>query len=292
MANKHIKRWTTLLVSREVKIEITLRYCYMPIRMKEMKMGKKFTVPSVSKHVKQWTRSWTADGPDTGAAVLQSSLVVSLVKAMVFPVVMYGCEHSTIKKAEHRSTDSFELWCWRRLLRVPCTARRSNQSILTWIFIGRTDAETEAPMATWCEEPTHWKRPWCWEGLKVKKDRGGGWDGWTASLSHGHESEQTPGDSEGQGSLQKSWTPLSDWTTTALKISTLSNPPSPHQAIYPTEMYAHAPKGIHRRVLFIIMLCNNPKLETTQELISSRWISKSWSCLSWDYCTAVKINKL
>ena len=53
MANKHIKRWTTLLVSREVKIEITLRYCYMPIRMKEMKMGKKFTVPSVSKHVKQ-----------------------------------------------------------------------------------------------------------------------------------------------------------------------------------------------------------------------------------------------
>ena len=55
---------------------------------------------------------------------------VCLIKAMFFPVVMYGCENWTIKKAEHRRTDAFELWCWRRLLRVPWTARRSNQSIL------------------------------------------------------------------------------------------------------------------------------------------------------------------
>ena len=55
---------------------------------------------------------------------------VHLVKAMVFPVVMYGCENWTVKKAEHQRTDAFELWCWRRLLRVPWTARRSNQSIL------------------------------------------------------------------------------------------------------------------------------------------------------------------
>ena len=55
---------------------------------------------------------------------------VHLVKAMVFPVVMYGCESWTIKKAEHQRIDAFELWCWRRLLRVPCSARRSNQSIL------------------------------------------------------------------------------------------------------------------------------------------------------------------
>ena len=55
---------------------------------------------------------------------------VHLVKAMVFPVVMYGCEIWSIKKAEHRRTDAFELWCWRRLLRVPWTARKSNQSIL------------------------------------------------------------------------------------------------------------------------------------------------------------------
>ena len=55
---------------------------------------------------------------------------VHRVKAMVFPVVMYGCESLTIKKAEHQRTDAFKLWCWRRLLRVPWTARRSNQSIL------------------------------------------------------------------------------------------------------------------------------------------------------------------
>ena len=64
---------------------------------------------------------------------------------MIFPVVMYGCESCTVKKAECRRSDAFELWCWRRLLRVPWTARRSNQSILKGnqprIFIGRTDAE-------------------------------------------------------------------------------------------------------------------------------------------------------
>ena len=58
------------------------------------------------------------------------TLLVHLVKAMVFPVVIYGCESWTIKKAEHRRIDAFELWCWRRLFRVPWTARRSNQSIL------------------------------------------------------------------------------------------------------------------------------------------------------------------
>ena len=61
---------------------------------------------------------------------------VHLVKAMVFPVVMYGCESSTVKKAEHRKIDAFELWCWRTLLRVPWTARKSNQSILKEISPG------------------------------------------------------------------------------------------------------------------------------------------------------------
>ena len=61
---------------------------------------------------------------------------VCLVKAMVFPVVMYGCESWTVKKAERRRVDAFELWCWRRLLRVPWTARRSNQSILKEISPG------------------------------------------------------------------------------------------------------------------------------------------------------------
>ena len=61
---------------------------------------------------------------------------VCLVKALVFPVVMYGCEIGTVKKAEHQRIDAFELWCWRRLLRVPWTARRSNQSILKEISPG------------------------------------------------------------------------------------------------------------------------------------------------------------
>ena len=72
---------------------------------------------------------------------------VHLVKAMVFPVVMHGCESWTIKKAERRRIDAFELWRWRRLLRVPWTARRSNQSILkAWVFFGRTDVEAETPI--------------------------------------------------------------------------------------------------------------------------------------------------
>ena len=75
---------------------------------------------------------------------------VRLVKAMVFPMVMYGCESWTVKKAKHQRTDAFELWCWRRLLRVPWTARRSNQSILKeispGIFFGRNDAKAETPV--------------------------------------------------------------------------------------------------------------------------------------------------
>ena len=74
------------------------------------------------------------------------STKVHLVETMVFPVVMYGCESWTIKKADHRRIDAFELWCWRRLLRVPWTARRSNQSILKKSvlgFIGRANVEAE-----------------------------------------------------------------------------------------------------------------------------------------------------
>ena len=79
----------------------------------------------------------------------QSLSIYTLVKAMVFPVVLYGCESWTIKKAKHRRIDASELWCWRRLLRVPWTARRSNQSTKgdqSWVFIGRTDVEAETPV--------------------------------------------------------------------------------------------------------------------------------------------------
>ena len=94
---------------------------------------------------------------------------------MVFPVVMYRCESWTIKKTECQRIDAFELWCWRRLLRVPWTARRSNQSILkeislnihwkNWCWSWNTNT-----LVTWWEELTHWKRPWCWERLKLGEE--------------------------------------------------------------------------------------------------------------------------
>ena len=143
---------------------------------------------------------------------------------MVFPVVMYGCESRTIKTAECWRSDAFELWCWRRLLRVPWTARRYNQSILKEIspeyslaglmlklklqYSGHLMQRTDSK-----------KRPWCWERLKAGgegDDRG--WNGWMASptqwtwvsklqLVMGREAWCTavPG-------VTKSWTPLSDWT--------------------------------------------------------------------------------
>ena len=98
---------------------------------------------------------------------------VCLVKAMVFPVVMYRCESWTVKKAEHQRIDAFELWCWRRLLRVLWTARRSNQSILKEIS---PEYSLEGLMLQlklqYFEEPTHWKRPCCWASLRAGREEG------------------------------------------------------------------------------------------------------------------------
>ena len=113
---------------------------------------------------------------------------VCLVKAMVFPVVRYRCESWTVKKAESQRIDAFELWCYRRHLRVPGLQGepvhpKRNQS---WIFIGRTNAEAETSIL-WppdAKKLTPWKRPRCWERLKVGGegyDRG--WDCWMASLT-------------------------------------------------------------------------------------------------------------
>ena len=103
---------------------------------------------------------------------------VRLVRAMVFPVVMYGCESWTIKKAECWRIDASELWCWRRLLRVPWTTRRSNQSILKEISPGCSLKDwcwswNSNILATWYKELTHWKRPWWWERLRVGGERKG-----------------------------------------------------------------------------------------------------------------------
>ena len=126
---------------------------------------------------------------------------------MVFPVVMYGCESWTIKKAECWRIDAFELWCWRGLLRVPWTARRSNQSILKEIS---PEYSLEGLILNLklqyfghlMQKLTHLKRPWCWERLRAG---GGGMTedemvGWHHRLN-GHGFGWTPGIGNGQGGL-------------------------------------------------------------------------------------------
>ena len=133
---------------------------------------------------------------------------VCLVKAMVFPVVMYGCESWTIKKAEHQRTDAFEVWCWRRLLRVPWTARRSNQSILKEInpayslerlmlklklqYSGRLMQRSDSLEQTLMPGKT--------DGGRKRGRQRMRWFGWHHRLD-GHECEQTLRGREGQGSL-------------------------------------------------------------------------------------------
>ena len=137
---------------------------------------------------------------------------VHQVKAVAFPVVMYGCESWTIKKAERRRIDAFELWCWRRFLWVPWTARRSNQSILVEISpeysLEELDAEAEAPIL-WPPDLKYWligKYPdagkdWRQEEQGMIEDQMVGWH----HQVNGHEFEQALG-------VAKIRTWLSDWT--------------------------------------------------------------------------------
>jgi len=131
---------------------------------------------------------------------------VHLVKAMVFPVVMYGCESWTVKKAEHRRIDAFELWCWRRLLRVFWTAKRSNQSILKEIGLG---ISLEGMMLKlklqyfghlmWRVDSLEKTLMWDWgqEAKGTTEDEMAGWHHWL----DGHESEWTLGVGDGHGGL-------------------------------------------------------------------------------------------
>ena len=131
---------------------------------------------------------------------------VHIVKAMIFLVVINGCESWTIKKAECQRIDAFKLWFWRRLIRIPWTARRSNQPILKEI---NPEYSLEGLLLKLKfqyfgylgKEPTQGKRLWCWE--RLRKEEGAAEDemvGWHHRLS-GHEFEQAPGDSRGQRSL-------------------------------------------------------------------------------------------
>ena len=151
---------------------------------------------------------------------------VCLVKAMVFPVVMYGCKSWTVKKAEYQRIDAFEVWCWRRLLRVPWTARRSNQSILKEMSPGCSleglMLEAETPIL-WPPHAKSWligkdpdaRRDWGQEEKVMTEDEMAGWH----HRLDGHEFEWTLGVGDGQGGLAcydhgvtKSQTRLSDWT--------------------------------------------------------------------------------
>ena len=150
-----------------------------------------------------------------------------LVKAMLFPVVMCGYESWTIKKAEHQRIDAFELWCWRRLLRVPWTARRSNQSSLkeisvywkNWCWSWNSNA-----LATSCEELSHWKRPWCWKRLKAGGEGDNrGWDGssptqwtWVWVNSGSWWWTGRPGVLWFMGSQSGTW--LNEWTELNLSV--------------------------------------------------------------------------
>ena len=115
------------------------------------------------------------------------STKIHIVKATVFPVVMYKCENWTIKKVACQRVNAFKLWWWKRFLRVPRTARRSNQSA-----VKKTNSEYSLEglmlklkiqyFGHQCKEPTHWKRTWCWERLRTGEERDGrSWDGWIAS---------------------------------------------------------------------------------------------------------------
>ena len=132
---------------------------------------------------------------------------VCIVKVIIFPVVMYGCESWVIKKTECWRIDVFELWYWRRLLRVSWIARRStspSKGDQSWIFIGRTDAEAETPIL-WSPDVKSWligKDPdagkdWRQEEKGLTEDEKVGWHHWL----DGHETEQALGEGEGQASL-------------------------------------------------------------------------------------------
>ena len=150
-------------------------------------------------------------------------MTVCVVKAMVFPVVMNGCENGMVRKAEHQRIDAFKLWCWRRCPKVTWTARRSNWSILREIspaysLKGLILKLKLQYLVIWCEQTTYQKGPWCWERLKAEGERAledemAGRHHWYNRYEFG----QTLGDGEGQGGLAccSSWgcRVRHDWAT-------------------------------------------------------------------------------
>ena len=153
---------------------------------------------------------------------------VRLVKAMVFPVVVYGCESWTIKKAEHRRIDAFELRCWRRLLRVPWTARRCNQSILKEVGLGCSLEGLMLKLKLQYFDHLMWRADSFKKTLilgKIEGRREGddrGWDGWMASPTQWTWVWVTPGVDDAQGVLAICRSSKKSDTTARLKWTELT----------------------------------------------------------------------
>ena len=196
----------------------------MANRWRESGSGGRFYFLGLQNHWRWWLKSWNQKAltpwrclllgrraTTNLESVLKSRSItlptkVCLVTAMVLSVVMYGCESWTIKESERHRIDVFELWCLRRLLRVPSTARSSNQSILKEInpeyslegLMLKLRLQNFGPL---CKEMIYWKRLWCWEQWKAgDEDEMVGWH----HQLNAREFGQTLGDSEGQRILVQS----------------------------------------------------------------------------------------
>ena len=210
---------------------------------------------------------------------------VHLVKAIVFPVVMYGCESWTVKKIECQRIGAFELWCWRRLLTVPWIVRRSNQSIpkgdQSWVFFRRTNAKGETPVL-WPPHVKSWLigkdpeagRDWGQEEKGTTEDEMGGWHHWL----NGREFERTPGDGDGQGGLVycNSWGSKESDTTERLNW---------------TELNKNSDPGIFewRRKWKPTLVFLPGKSHVQSSLVGySPWVAKSQTQLSMHTCILLK----
>ena len=189
--SKQWKQWDTLFIYLFLVSKITADSdCSYEIKRHLLLWRKAMTKPR--QHIKQQSHYFANKGPSS--------------QSYGFLIVMYGCESWSIKKAERWRNDAFELWCLRRLLRVPWTARRSNQSNpkrnQSWIFIGRTEAECPILWPPDVKGQLTGKdsdagKDWRQEEKGTTEDEMVGWHHWL----NGHEFEQTPGVSEGQGGL-------------------------------------------------------------------------------------------